>query len=72
MQTQVNLANIQRVVGWNTTKTADGFQFKVYSLDYQAPTIVHAQGVVSSRAKAVTKAHQYLRYIKAVAAKNAA
>lgn len=54
-----------RVITWNTTKTADGFQFRVYSFDYQMPNITLKIGVLPTRARAVLQAKKWTRYFKA-------
>lgn len=53
------------VIGWNTTKTADGFQFRVYTVGYQVPTETLKTGICSSRAKAKLQAQKWARYLKA-------
>ena len=58
-------AQINRVISWNTTKTAEGFKFEVSSFDYQVTPIIHATGVEATRAKAVSKAKEWARYLKA-------
>ena len=57
--------NANRVVSWKTTKTPSGFEFQAYSFDHNAPTIVHATGTLKTRALAVSKAKEWVRYIKA-------
>lgn len=52
------------VVTWNTHKTAAGYQFKVYTVGYQVPTVVLKEGVMSSRARAKTRAQAWVRYYK--------
>lgn len=60
------LNNIQRVVGWNSTKNADGtFTATAYSFDYQVTPVVHASYTRASRAQAVAAAKKAVRYLKA-------
>lgn len=59
------MTNVQRVVSWNTKKTAAGFEFRVYSFDYQVADVEHARGTLPTRAQAVARAKQWVRYIKA-------
>lgn len=63
-------------ISWNTTKTADGFAFKVYEIvGHTEPTaagsfaefITLKTGVSRSRAKAKGLAQRWVRYLKAVA-----
>lgn len=53
------------VTTWNTHKTEAGFEFRVYRLGYQVPTVVLKTGVRPSRAKAVLLAKKWVRYFKA-------
>ncbi len=61
----------ETVITWNTKKVAGGFQFRVYEFGYQVPTVELKVGVVSTRARASSRAKAWTRYFKAVAAKNA-
>lgn len=58
-------SQINRVVSWSTTKTAAGYEFKVYSFDHETPVVVHASGTLQTRAQAAAKAKAWTRYIKA-------
>ena len=53
-----------KVISWNTSKTAEGFAFRVYAIEYQAPTETLKTGVCSSRAKATLLARKWTRYFK--------
>jgi hypothetical protein len=52
------------VISWNTTKTADGFQYRVYSVTHGEPTKTLQVGTTSSRAKAKLMAQKWTRYLK--------
>jgi len=54
------------VVTWKTTKTAAGFAFKVYTVEYQkAPVILKEVDGFKSRAIAVRNGKSWVRYFKA-------
>ena len=54
------------VISWNTTKTAKGFSFRVYSVEYAKPTTtLKVVDGYSSRAKAVTAAKKWRNYLAA-------
>lgn len=52
------------VITWNTTKTAEGFEFHVYSFGYQIPDETLKRGVVRSRAIATRLGKQWAAYFK--------
>jgi len=56
------------VISWNTSKTAEGFQYRVYSVAHNEPTKTLKIGIESSRAKAKLSAQKWMRYLKAQAA----
>jgi hypothetical protein len=39
-------------ISWNTTKTAAGYEWKVYSFGYQIPNVTLASGVCATRERA--------------------
>jgi hypothetical protein len=53
-----------RIVTWNTTKTADGFEFHVYSFGHELPTISLKRGTARTRAIATRLAKQWTLYHK--------
>jgi hypothetical protein len=55
----------QRVISWNTTKTATGFDFHVYSFGHQLATETLKRGTTSSRAIATGQAKKWTRWFKA-------
>lgn len=55
------------VISWNTTKTAEGYEWRVYAVAYQAPTQTLKAGVVKSRAVATRLAKQWTLYLKRAA-----
>mgnify|MGYP001603658789 CR=1 FL=1 len=55
---------MSKVVSWNTTKTADGFAWTVYSFGYQLPTEVLKAGHCPTRAQATLRAKKWTRFIK--------
>jgi len=57
-----------QVISWNTSKIAEGFQYRVYSVSYGEATKTLHVGVASSRAKAKLMAQKWMRYLKAQAA----
>jgi hypothetical protein len=58
----------QRIVTWNTAKTADGFEYHVYSFGHELPTITLKRGTVRTRAIAARLAKQWTLYHKRIAA----
>ncbi len=60
-----NLDNIQRVVGWKSTKNADGtFTATAYSFDHPHHTVVHFTYTRKTRAQAVGAAKKACRWLK--------
>lgn len=60
-----NLDNIQRVVGWQTKKQADGsYVGQAYSADYQRDTVIHFEAVRPSRAMAKRAAQNACRELR--------
>jgi hypothetical protein len=55
------------VIAWNTTKTAEGFEFHVYSFGYQIPQETLKRGTARSRAIATRLGRQWARYFKRAA-----
>ena len=59
------LNNIQRVVGWSSTKNADGtFTATVSSFDHGTPRSIHGCYTRASRSAAVNAAKQAIRCLK--------
>jgi hypothetical protein len=58
------MEHINRVVTWRTKKVDNGFEFRVFSLDYKKDTIIHKTGVLPTRARAVTQAKKWVRHYK--------
>jgi hypothetical protein len=54
----------QPVYSWKTTKTTDGYQWTVYSVEYQQPSTYIKTGFASSRYLAVTTAKAWMMYMK--------
>lgn len=52
------------VITWKTTKTAAGFEFRVYTFGYQIVSQTLKAGVCPTRAKAVLRAKKWCRYLK--------
>lgn len=59
------------VISWNTTKTADGFAWTVFSFGYQQPNVILKAGHCPTRAQATGRAKKWSRHLKAVAAQTA-
>ena len=53
------------IITWNTSKTAQGFEFRVYQMGYQVPSQTLKTGVCVSRAQATLRAKKWTRYFKA-------
>jgi hypothetical protein len=49
-------------ITWNTTKTSEGFEFRVFTVGYQVPSQELKTGVCPSRARAVLLAKKWVRY----------
>ena len=60
------------VIGWNTHKVTNGYEFRVYTVGYQVPSETLKTGVCSSRAIAKLQAQKWTRYFKAQARREAA
>ena len=56
---------MSNVISWRTKKTAEGFEFRVIEVGYQVETKVLKTGVLPTRARAVTQAKKWVRYLKA-------
>lgn len=54
-----------QVITWNTTKTAAGYEWRVYSFGYQIPETTLKTGVRTTRAKATLQARKWTRFLKA-------
>jgi hypothetical protein len=54
-------------ITWNTTKTAAGYEWKVYSFGYQIPNVTLASGVCATRERATYAAKKMTRFHKAQA-----
>ena len=52
------------VITWNTTKVANGFEFRVYSFGYQIPQVTLKTGICPTRAMATLRARKWCRYFK--------
>ena len=61
------MENQSRVIGWNTHKVSNGFQFNVYSFGYQVETVILKTGVLPSRARAVLVAKKWTMFLKSQA-----
>lgn len=44
------------IYGWNTTKVDDGYEWTVYGVEYQKPTVTLVRGKCATRARAVAAA----------------
>ena len=55
---------MDKVISWNTTKTADGCAWTVYSFGYQIPTEVLKSGHCPTRAQAMGRAKHWTRFLK--------
>lgn len=53
------------VTCWNTHKVANGYEFRVFAVGYQVPSVTLKTGLCSSRAKAVRQAKAWVRFLKA-------
>ena len=56
------------VMTWHTKKTNNGFEFRVITIEYQKKSKILKSGVLPTRARAVTQAKKWVRYLKAQAA----
>lgn len=53
------------VITWNTHKTADGFEYRIYTVGYQVQSEILKTGICTTRAQAVMMAKKWTRYFKA-------
>lgn len=53
------------VIGWNTTKTAAGYSWRVYSVAHAVPTVTLVSGEATTRARAVGAAKRACRALRA-------
>jgi hypothetical protein len=53
------------IITWNTQKTAEGFEFRVYQFAYQVSSQTLKIGVCATRAQATLRAKKWTRYFKA-------
>lgn len=52
------------VITWRTKKVIDGFEFRVFTVEYNKPSTILKTGKLSTRARAVNQAKKWTRYIK--------
>lgn len=57
-----------RVISWNTSKTASGYMWRVYSFAYGEQTETLKTGTVKTRAIATRLARQWTLYLKQLGA----
>ena len=50
------------VITWRTNKVQTGYRYQLITVEYQKPSVVLQEGVLSTRARAVSKAKQWKRY----------
>lgn len=55
------------VISWNTQKSTNGFDFRVYSLGYQEPQVTLKSGHAATRAIATRLAKQWTLALKMAA-----
>ena len=55
------------VITWKTHKSADGYEWTVYSFGYQIPTVTLKTGVCKTRPRATGQARGWCAYLKAQA-----
>ncbi len=53
------------VITWKTKKVANGFEFKVITVEHGKPSQVLQSGVLPTRPRAVTQSKKWVRYLKA-------
>lgn len=51
-----------KVIGWNTHKVADGYEWRVYSVEHAQPLVTLKSGLVPTYAKAVARAKMWTMY----------
>lgn len=57
------------VITWGTSKSAEGYTWRVYAVGYQVETRYLKSGTCATRAQAVGQAKRWTRYLKAQASK---
>ena len=53
------------VITWRTNKVQTGYRFQIITVEYQKPSRVLEEGVMTTRARAVTIAKKWARFYKA-------
>jgi hypothetical protein len=53
------------IITWNTTKTAGGFEYRIYQMGYQMAAQTLKTGICATRAQATLRAKKWTRYFKA-------
>lgn len=53
------------IITWGTHKTEAGFEYRVYTVAYQAKSEILKTGLCATRAQAASKAKAWVRYFKA-------
>lgn len=51
-------------IGWNTKKTSDGYEWRVYGVEFQKPTTSIKTGKCGTRAQAVGMAKKWCLYFR--------